>query len=79
MIDPDNLLKLTPLNAQNPENMIELDPCLVVGWVVFPESTSLYLRGLPDHTLISVKESPDEIKEQLRQLSQRSKCKCSDS
>lgn len=68
MIDPDNLLKLTPLNAQNPENVIELDPWIVKGWVAFPDGTNLFLQGLPGHNVLTVKELPDEIKSQLRKL-----------
>lgn len=68
MIDPDYLLKLTPLNAQNEENIIELDPFIVKGWIAFPGGTSIYLSGLPGHSLISVKENPSQIKDQLREI-----------
>jgi len=63
------MLKLTPLNAQNEENILEIDADLVIGWMGFSEGCVLYLMGPTDHSTFSVKESVDDIKKQLHKLS----------
>lgn len=68
MIDPKKMLRLTPLNAQNEENTLELDPELVIGWLGFPSGTALIINGPNDHSYFSVKESVDEVKKQISEM-----------
>lgn len=68
MLNPTKMLVLTPLNAQNEENVLELDPNLVVGWMGFPGSSMVYINGPEHHSAFSVKETVAEIKRQLSQF-----------
>ena len=74
MINLKRLLKLTPLNAQNEENVLEIDANLVIGWMGFPEGCVLYLLGPRDHSTFSVKESTDDIKTQLKVIVDNQVC-----
>ncbi len=68
MIDPDKMLQLTMLNAQNTENVLEIDPELIIGWMGFPEASIIYINGPKDHSHFSVQENIETIKEKLRGL-----------
>ena len=68
MINPERLLKLTPLNAQNPENILEIDAERIIGWLAFPEGTAIYLDIPNSHSMFSVKENVQFIKEQIAKI-----------
>jgi hypothetical protein len=73
MINTDRLLKLTPVNAQNEENVLELDPEIVFGFLGFPSATNVYIHGTPNHSVFTVKETPEQIKTQMRELADAQK------
>ena len=67
MVNPDNMLKLRAVSAQNEENYLEIDPDLIVGWLGFPNATMIYVNTLTNNTF-SVQEDVPTLKEKIRKL-----------
>ncbi len=71
MIDPDKMLKLRAIGAQNEENYLEIDPNLIVGWLGFNNATMIYTKiytnTLANNTF-SVQEDVPTLKEKIREL-----------
>lgn len=68
MIDPDFVLRLTPLNAKNEENVLELDPQRVLGWLGYESGTMIFIDGPQGHSNFSVQEDIKAIRDQIRVL-----------
>lgn len=62
MMNPDFVLRLTPLNSKNEENILELDPDKVVGWMGYPEGSMIIIDGPNGHSNFSVTEDLDDIR-----------------
>lgn len=73
MLDLNNCLVLTPINAQNEENVLYLDPDRIIGLLGFPNATNLFLDIAGAHSVFSVKESVENIKQQLDKLADAQK------